>query len=238
MFLLSSLKRLYVKRQIAKEQKQEEYLVLKNFTPDNLEPLTENEKKQVSKFLGDGDYKELGLFKKFNGFDPRYIPHRFYLPVLAHKLNDYQYTKFFEHKSLLGVFTKGNLNFPYCYVRKINGEYYSDNMNQLTEDNAIKGCLSADYLIVKDSVNSSGGKSIEKISLQNQSESEKRNILKRVFTERKQDFVIQECVEQSDKMSKFNSTSLNTLRITTLYLNGIFSVLNHCIAHREKRYVC
>ena len=238
MFLLSSLKRLYVKRQIAKEQKQEEYLVLKNFTPDNLEPLTENEKKQVSKFLGDGDYKELGLFKKFNGFDPRYIPHRFYLPVLAHKLNDYQYTKFFEHKSLLGVLTKGNLHFPYCYVRKINGEYYSDNMNQLTEDNAIKGCLSADYLIVKDSVNSSGGKSIEKISLQNQSESEKRNILKRVFTERKQDFVIQECVEQSDKMSKFNSTSLNTLRITTLYLNGIFSVLNHCIAHREKRYVC
>ena len=47
-----------------------------------------------------------------------------------------------------------------------------------------------------------------------------------ILESRKRDFVIQECVEQNVDMARFNPSSINTFRITTLYLNGVFSVLS------------
>ena len=55
---------------------------------------------------------------------------------------------------------------------------------------------------------------------------EKKDSLNRVLNERKRDFVIQECIKQHPSMAKFNESSINTFRVTSLYLNGRFSTLS------------
>lgn len=131
-----------------------------------------------------------------------------------------------EHKSLLGYLVKSELKFPYCYVRCVDGEYYDNEMHQIDKEQAISGCVNRDAIVIKDSVDSAGGKSVELLSLQTLSDNAKRTELLRVLAERKQDFVIQECIKQHPSLAKFNSTSINTLRVTTLYLNGKYSTLS------------
>lgn len=215
-----------VKREIQHERTYEEAIVVKNFPKGETEPLTDAEKQQVRTVWGGENcsYEELGLFKKHRGFDPRYMSHYFYLPLIAHKLNNYHYTKLFEHKSLQGHLVKGDLKSPYCYVRCIDQEYYDNEMNQISSQQAIEACLTQGVLIVKDSLDSSGGQSVEKLVLTDVKD--KRKEIERVLNERKRDFVIQECIKQHPSIAKFNKSSINTFRVTTLYLNGSFTVLS------------
>lgn len=148
-----------------------------------------------------------------------------YLPIIAHKLNNYHYTKLYEHKSLLGTLSK-DIRFAECYVRCIDQEYYNDQMNQLSREKVIHICSTKDTLIIKDSVDSAGGQSVEKFVLSGLSANEKKDSLNRVLNERKRDFVIQECIKQHPSMAKFNESSINTFRVTSLYLNGRFSTLS------------
>ena len=97
---------------IITEQRQEEYLVMKNVPKTMIEPLNDEEKCKVKNVMGViSSFEELGIFKKEKGFNPKFVSHFMYLPIIAHKLNDYSYTKLFEHKSLLGVLVPGEMNF-------------------------------------------------------------------------------------------------------------------------------
>lgn len=167
---------------------------------------------------------EYRLFKTVKGFDPRYLSHYIYFPVLARKLNDYRLTKLFEDKGLQGFIVNSNIRSPKVYTRRIDGEYYNSSMNQVSLGEVIAECVGKD-LIIKDSKDSSGGKGISKIT------SPKANIdtIKADFDSRNGDFVVQECISQSSEMAKFNPSSINTFRITTLYLNGKYSLCNICL---------
>lgn len=217
--------------QIQQEKGHEESLVLQNIPNNSLVPLTDTEKKEVRMMFGNmcgkiEHFDELGLFKKYRGFDSRYVSHYMYLPIIAHKLNNYHYSKIFEHKSLLGYLSICSLKFPYCYVRCVDGEYYDNNMRQIDKVNALKTCLNADAIVIKDSVDTAGGKSVELLRLHSLPESKKNMELNRIFSERQRDYVIQECIKQHPSLAKFNPTSINTLRVTTLYLNGKYSTLS------------
>lgn len=120
-----------------------------------------------------------------------------------------------------GFLVNSNIQSPTVYTRRINGEYYNGNMNQISEHEALEECI-GHIVIVKDSKDSSGGKGVKKMSIN------KDNLkgLESEFHSRTQDFVVQECLEQAEEMAKFNPSSINTFRITTLYLNGKYSLLN------------
>lgn len=148
------------------------------------------------------------------------------MPVIAHKLNNYYYSKILEHKSLLGYLVTGKLKFPYCYVRCVDSEYYDNEMRQIDKEQAILNCINHEAIVIKDSVDSAGGKSVEMLRLHTLPNNAKRQELQRVFSERRHDFVIQECIKQHPSFAKFNPTSINTLRVTTLYLNGKYSTLS------------
>lgn len=174
-------------------------------------------------------FKELEVYKHFNGFDPRYLSHYMYLPLIARKLNDYNYTKFFENKSLLGaVNTNASclLVFPKVYCRRINGDFYDKDMHQISKAEAVEICVNQNVLIIKDSVDSAGGKSVSKINLDELSTEGRKVAVEKEFFERKRDFVVQECVKQSLVMAKFNEKYINTFRISTLYLNGNVTLCN------------
>lgn len=223
----------YKYREIKREQIFEEKLVLEKTPPDVLSSLNEAEINEVkalwSPLMGGNllSFKEMELFKHFHGFDPRFVSHYIYLPILSHRINNYKYTMMFEHKSLLGVLSKGKLKFPACLIRCIDNELYDNQMHYLSFEDAVKICVSQNVIVLKDSVASSGGKSFEKIEMTAKRQEERCEIIKSAIKRRiDHDFVIQECIKQHSSIAKFNKTSINTFRVTTLYLNGKFSVLS------------
>lgn len=132
-----------------------------------------------------------------------------------------------EHKSLNGYLVNSPIRFPHCYVRCVDGEFYTCDMRQISLHEAVEACSGQDCLILKDAQETSGGQSVEKLDLSSASDAEKAEKLTKVFAQRsRNDFVVQECLRQHPSTAAFNPTSVNTFRVTTLYLNGRFSVLS------------
>ena len=181
--------------QIQQEKEHEERIILQHVEDDSVyTPLTETEKQEVRDYWGiePVSFKEYEVYKHFRGFDVRFMPMSIYLPLISRRLNDYQYTKILEHKSLFGYLTKGVVRFPHCFIRVVNGEYYSDDMRQLTKQEAIDNCLHCDRMVVKDSLGGFGGKGIEILKLNGLSLAERRKTIESSIDKRYTDFVIQE----------------------------------------------
>lgn len=217
-------------KRICSEQMREEFYNMVNVPVSMQGELSLSEKHDVEILWGSINprlsFAEYGVFKELCGFDPRYMSHQTYLPLVARTLNNYRYTKLFEHKSLLGYLVNSSLKFPRCIIRCVDQEYYNEQMNQLMFEDVVSLCIREDVLIIKDSVDSAGGKSVEKLELCNLSEKDKKAQVIRVLNERNRDFVVQECVRQHHSTAIFNQSSINTFRITSLYLNGVFSILS------------
>lgn len=238
MFILKILRKLGIiqkissmrlQKRIDSERTREEFLVTHNYSVDKTEPLTEVEKKQVDELWGGQllrvtSYKEFEMFKKIHGFDARFLTHHIYLPIVARLLNDYKYTTIFDDKGLLGYIASSCIKTPYCYIRHIGKDFYNNEMRQISEKEAIEACANQDELFIKPSHETSGGKGAKLLKLQDKSINEKFTIIKEELKGRDRDYVVQECIHQHPIMAQFNPSSINTLRITTLMLNGRFSV--------------
>ena len=81
-------------------------------------------------------------------------------------------------------------------------------------------------IIVKPSIDTYGGSNVT--IFKNYNEETLRNIF---TTYQKKNFIIQEVIEQSTEMAIFNPSSLNTIRITTLLMNGKCSLLSKMLRH-------
>ena len=230
------LRKRILTRTIQQERAREEEIILAPVPREYRKALTETEKQAVrelwqpitkkltvngQKFSGGGiSFQELSIFKYFNGFDPRYLGHELYLPLVAHLLNNYHYTKFFEDKGLLGVMSGAGLRFPYCVLRCVDGEFYDDRMQQLSAAEARRKCLAYEGAVVqKIARESSGGHGVQKFLLTG-SQAEKERVAEKIFGLGERDWVLQRAIEQHPVMARFNPSSLNTFRIITLYLHG------------------
>lgn len=219
-----------LKQRIEHERSNEEQQVVGHLSKDKFESLTFNEKCQISELWSGLDnlkgfsFSEFEMFKKIYGFDARFLTHSIYLPVVARLLNDFPYTKIFEDKGLYGYIKSTNLRFPKCFVRHISSDYYDDNMHQLTYEQVIENCIGHDELFIKPSHETSGGKGAKLLNFRSLSLDDRRNTIHNELLNRKENYVVQECIHQHPVMAQFNQSSVNTFRITTLMLNGRFSL--------------
>ena len=98
-------------------------------------------------------------------------------------------------------------------------------MQQLDKKEAIKMCTGVDCFIKKVSQFSSGGEGVKLYDLTDMTFDERARVCESVL-ESPYDFVVQERIVQHDDMSMFNRSSVNTLRFTSLYLNGNATIQN------------
>lgn len=217
-----------LQKRIDSERKREEYYVTSNYSADKTEPLTKSEKQQIDNLWGQllpvTSYKEFEMFKKVYGFDARFLTHHIYLPLVARLLNDYHYTTMFDDKGLLGYIASSCIKTPYCYVRHIGYDYYNNDMHQLSYKEAIQICAEQDELFIKPSHETSGGKGAKLLKMNGWTTEQKQKIIIEELSGRDKDYVVQECIHQHPIMGQFNPSSINTFRITTLMLNGKFSL--------------
>lgn len=225
---LSMYSKQCLRSDIKHERENEEQVSLLGVPGQMYAPLTNAEKDEVKALWGQvvdvTSYKEFEVYKGVRGFDARFLPFHFYLPLISRRLNNYKYSKILEHKSFLGRLTHGSLPFPYCIVRSIDGHYYSNDMSEITLEDVLDECINEDRLILKISEESSGGHGVLCLEKNGEEVDAFKERIKKELAKIKADFVVQKCLRQHSSMAKYNSSSINTLRIQTLYLNGVFSV--------------
>ena len=175
------------------------------------------------------DYTYFRTVVLFLGKEPKdlhlYLPRYIWYTYMYDIVNPPSVSKVFSDKLLFPLLFP-SVKQPRIIIGYYNGSYITDNFSPLTEDQAIARVL--DYgkpIIIKQSVETMGGKGIEFLD---QYDSE---VLLKDFNSRNKNFLVQEIIEQSDDIAFYNPSSLNTIRIETLLLNGKCSVVFRMLRH-------
>lgn len=160
------------------------------------------------------------IYKKINKFDVTYVPDDIYQPYFLPLLNPVHESYAFSNKGLYGLYFNDVLR-PKELVRNIRGCFFDSRNNICSETEAIDIILSCkDKILIKPSIDTSCGRNVQLLN------NSSYDIIKDSFNQYSENFVCQELVCQSNQTAMFNPSSLNTFRITTLFLNGKFSILS------------
>ena len=189
----------------------------------NLPPLSKKERNAVlSKWKG-FDVKGIGfgghrVYKHLFGFDPEYVPFGFVYPSLLRVLTPVDATRVCSNKALLPIIFR-SVQQPKCLGRRVNGCVQDTDFKNVTLD-ALGHKLKSygkDF-VIKAATDSCCGHGVVVVRVD-------RTEMKEVFSKFTGDFIVQELVLQSAQTEQFNVSSLNTFRITTLFLNNRFSLM-------------
>lgn len=181
--------------------------------------LTSEEEKEIIKFYSKYnlvtsiDWHE--YYKYYIEFDKKNIPEDLFYLFIEQKLNNKKQAFSYEDKNMYQRIYK-DFKMPKNYLRNIDGKYLDENYKRVDYMKIIENLKSGEY-ILKKTLDTSGGKDVfsfckkenEYYDLKN---GEKINIKKKVL-EFKNNFILQEKIEQSFATGKFHKNSLNTVRI-------------------------
>ena len=184
----------------------------------NLVSLTDNEARAFSSL-----WKPLGihvkplyfkLFKTLEYYDPKFVPDDIFFPYILRSLNDINHALAYENKGMYQhLFQHGPLQLPRTIVTRIRGAYYNAAMQVVNRAQALELLKQEDEFIIKPTSDSCMGRNVMKVS-------QHEHDLEILLQQYGDDFIAQEVIRQSSQTKCFNPTSLNTFRISTLYLNG------------------
>lgn len=186
----------------------------------------ENEKEWMEKWAVLGmkvDVLYYRLFSHYIGNNINIVPKDICHEIIEPILNPLRYIKAYEDKNIYDrLFPKGLL--PQTIFRKMNGFYYDKDYNriQMIDDAQLIFLLdSAGFprMIIKPTIDSSSGKGVSVIEKKNGAwfvlDKEFSKISVAFFDKNYGDnYIIQECLNQSKEMSLFCKTSVNTLRLS------------------------
>ncbi len=152
--------------------------------------------------------------------EPRLVPTYIWYNVVLPGICGYMEGRIYSDKGMCAELFH-DCKRPYEPLRRVNGSYINAERRLLTPQQAC-GILQ-DFngpLIVKASINSLQGRSVRLLKEMTQ------ETFQEVERQYGSDFVYQQPVRQSAQTARFHEASVNTFRITTLLLNGRFSILS------------
>lgn len=190
-----------------------------------LPPLTDEEIKQIREVWGNmpGNL-EMGfpgfqIYKHYYGFDAEYVPFCYFFPRMLRVVNPIADSKVLSNKSMMYNFF-ASIRQPKLVARRIGGSILSADNTLITEEQLLDAIGRCDSdMIIKLSSGSSCGKSICKIEA-----GAPREEAARIIRQYSGDYVIQTILKQSADTAVFNASSLNTMRISTMLVDGRMSL--------------
>lgn len=166
------------------------------------------------------------LFKTVEKFDARYLSDDLYFPWVIRSLNPRKDSDVLENKGLYDLYFS-QLPQPRFYIKNVNGQYFNDKLDILSIGEAIEVLRKLREFLIKPTVGSCCGRNVRKVSgLDLLAAHEARKKIESLLFEYKTDFIIQEVIQQSAETAIFNPSSLNTIRISSLNMNGKTSVVS------------
>lgn len=164
-------------------------------------------------------YSRTGIYTK------DYIPMAFFQSELIGRLNRMDLYDAYSDKNLDDVLLP-SVKHPHYYLKNINGYYYFEG-RALSKDGALEQCENLGEVIIKPSL-SYKGTGVRKLHIEDGKTDWEEKSLNEVFNDYKNDFLIQEAVQQHERMSALNPTSVNTLRMAT-YRSGMEVLLVYAV---------
>ena len=158
------------------------------------------------------------FYRTSNGTpDCRFIPDDIYAEYIEQHFNNIKLANAFCDKNYFDLYLKG-FSLPTTYIHLINNVFLNRYYQIISEKEAEKILLSFKSFVVKKSISSSGGTGVIIVDKIN------KKLLKELFNQLKDgNYIFQEYIKQCSTLSKFNTSSLNTIRIVSLmYKDKIF----------------
>lgn len=156
-----------------------------------------------------------------NKVDPRYIPDDIWFSEIIPKFCRIQFLTPYEDKCMYHIHFPELIR-PKTVVKRINGIFYDEVLNILTEDEAINCCISVDDIIFKPSIGSGKGRKIQVYA----EGLKEKNEVKRVIKELGDNFIAQRLVEQHELLESIHQKSLNTVRVLSMFYKGKVYILS------------
>jgi len=174
----------------------------------------------------DISYQKYYSMGDVNKFDKRLIQNNLWVTKIVPHYNSLLYAPGFQDKCLHNLFFPG-VKRPETLVKNVNGIYYDDQLNLLTEAQAVR--LLLDYgerFIVKPSVGSSQGRGIRFFNSGELTEAKVREMFAYYHNKH---FVIQKLLRQHPDMARLHAESVNTIRVVTFLFHDEVQVLSTII---------
>ncbi len=184
------------------------------------EPLTKDELRLVGKT----EMRDFTIFKNMAGARDLayYVPESVYKTVVIPTLNPWNHTpsgvsrdSCFSDKNYAELIM-GGLQFPKVIFRRLQGVFYDANLRRITKEEALALAASHPELVFKCSIGTSHGSGVKLLSAQEYADAAES------FGS---DYVVQERVMQHENLAYFNESSVNILRITSVFWKGTVYIL-------------
>lgn len=166
------------------------------------------------------------LFKLFGISDPKLISLDIYSPVIIDNLNPPSKRNLLSNKSYYPVYFS-RIRQPKILLYRIHGTYFDEQGEPIDKNEVEARYVQFGICFIKPAKDSYGGKGVKKIDTT-------LFPFKQVETEYKSDFLIQEALKQSKQTAIFNPDSVNTFRVSTLYINGRVSCCSTYLKFGQK----
>lgn len=169
-------------------------------------------------FSVSGDEAWLRLYGNISGiWDHRYVPENIYYNRIEPCLNNKAFTKCYTDKNFYPSYLR-DFNIPATLISNIDGVFYNNEHKPVTSEEALRLLNNETGFIIKPATDSGGG---NKVTLWGKSNSGMLSNEGKVLTgdflhsAYKKNYVIQKVIEQHAFFSRYNPTSVNTVRVLT-----------------------
>ena len=174
-------------------------------------------------------------YSAFIGTDINIVPDDLMHNVIEPLLNPMRYRGLYSDKNMFDRFLDSSFSIrvtPVTVLRRINGGYYDRNYKTVAVNTCIDNQTESEYLVAKPAIDSSSGRNIlffDRINNQYILRDSEEHLTVDLLNHRLgSNYILQEGIKQSDFMSLFSPSSINTLRVSTYksVLNEESVVLN------------
>ena len=174
--------------------------------------------------LGKTDKIFYRYYSRFIGEDLNILPDDLMHNIIEPLLNPKRFCGLYADKNMFDKLLRPYFNNPITPpspLRCINGGLYGEDYYPIDFNKAMKNILSngVDYLVAKPTIDTSSGKNLLFFDCRNDDyylrDTDEKLSLDLLYRRLGINFILQEGLKQSETMSRFNPTSINTIRIST-----------------------
>lgn len=148
-------------------------------------------------------------------FDPRFIPEDVYDAYILPFFNNEKRCYGLNDKNLFEIYYGKEL-MPKTIIRRVNGVIQDGNYNCISFNEALSVIKKYNKVVVKPSVDSCQGMGVKCV---------KSVDFESIIKNYNSDYVVQELIKQHEELKRFNESSVNVLRITTVMLKSGIEVV-------------
>ena len=155
--------------------------------------------------------------------DVRYIPEDIFYSIIEPFYNRVDFKQAYGDKSLHSIFFK-EIKRPLTIAKNINGIFYDDSFNLISYENIINRCINVKQVVIKPTIDSGGGRNIFFIDGEKVNNMEEE--IAYVISKLKQDYIIQQTIQQHNDLKKIHPQSVNTIRVISFFFKGEVHILS------------